>query len=73
MSQKLSQQGHKDRGGWMKKKPRQITLSYCGSFVQVKADSKMSNAWINNSPISLKDAKKLKAWLTDFIAYSTKT
>ena len=52
------------------RKPRPIELYHCGAMVKIKCDRKLTNIWINNSPVSLKDAQRLSLWLNRYIAAS---
>lgn len=51
------------------KKPRKLLLCNYGVLLTIKADSKMTNMWIENFPLNVGPAKQLHSWLTKYIKY----
>lgn len=50
-------------------KPRELKLCNYGVLLTVKADSKMTNMWIEGFPLDAGKAKQLHTWLTKYIKY----
>lgn len=48
------------------KKPRELNLISYGSNLNVKVDSKMTNIWINGTPVSSGNVKNLITWIQSY-------